>query len=133
MKLKGKLIVSLIAGLILLASVIYGSFLLIQGAQNDGHVTITILDENGTEVGSKEVGFKTGDSFIEVLNKSGLAFEFSEPHPQFGVSVTVIKGISLGEFQWWEHSINGSPSMTGVSTQAFQDGDIFVFQVKSWA
>jgi hypothetical protein len=133
MKLRGKLVFSLIAGLILLASTIYGSLMLIQGAQNDGFITITVLNAEGIEIDSKEVGFKTGDTFVEVLSKSGLGFEFSEAHPQFGVSVTVVKGISLGDFQWWEHSINGSPSMTGVSSQAFEDGDSFVFQVKSWA
>jgi hypothetical protein len=133
MKLKGKLVFSLIAGLILLASTIYGSFMLIRGAQNDGYITITILNAEGIEIDSKEVGFKAGDTFVEVLSKSELNFEFSEPHPQFGVSVTVIKGISLGDFQWWEHSINGSPSITGVSSQVFEDGDVFVFQVKSWS
>ena len=133
MKLKGKIVLSLIAGLILLASSIYGSVMLIRGAQNDGFISITVLNADGVEIDSKEVGFKEGDTFVEVLSDSGLNFEFSEPHPQFGVSVTVIKGISLGDFQWWEHSINGSPSMTGVSSQIFEDGDVFVFQVKSWS
>jgi hypothetical protein len=45
----------------------------------------------------------------------------------------VIKGIPLGEFQWWSHSRNGTASEFGVSSQPFDDGDVFVFQVMSWA
>jgi len=132
MKLKGKILISIIAGIIFIASAIYGSVTMFRGAQNDGHVSITVIDYDGNEIASKNVGFNEGDTFVDVLTKSGLGFEFSEAHPEFGVQVLVIKGVPLGETHWWSHSINGTMSEFGVSSQPFKDGDSFIFQILSW-
>lgn len=102
-------------------------------AKSDGTITLTILDINGVELETKEVGFNEGDTFVEVLEKSNLGFVFSESTPGLGVSVLEIKGIGLGSTEWWSHTYNGTLSSTGVSTQPFTDGDEFIFQVKDWS
>jgi hypothetical protein len=100
-------------------------------AKSDGTITLTILDINGDELDAKEVEFNEGDTFIEVLEKSELGFVFSESG-LYGVSVLEIKGVGLGSTEWWSHTYNGPLSLTGVSTQPFEDGDVFVFQIMDW-
>ena len=102
-------------------------------ATSDGTITLTILDIEGNELDSKEVGFNEGDTFVEVLEKSGLGFVFTEPTDGLGVSVKEIKGVGLGETEYWSHLYNGSYSTTGVSSQPFDDGDVFEFQVIDWS
>ena len=101
-------------------------------AESDGSITITVLDINGDQLGSKEVDFYKGDTFVKVLERSQMGFEFSEPG-QWGVSVLEILNVGLGATEYWSHSINGEYSMTGVSSQEFADGDIFTFQVVDWS
>jgi hypothetical protein len=102
-------------------------------AKNDGTITIKVLDINGVELDQKEVEFNKGDTFLQVLEKSNLGFVFSESTPGLGVSVLEIQGISLGATEWWSHAYNGSLSTTGVSSQPFEDGDVFVFQIMDWS
>ena len=103
-------------------------------AKHDGTITLTILDVNGDELDQKEVGFNKGDTFVEVLEKSNLGFVFSESTPGLGVSVLEIKGILAdSNKEWWAHYYKGSMSNTGVSTQPFDDGDVFVFQLTSFS
>jgi len=101
-------------------------------AESDGSITLTILDINGVELDVKEVEFNKGDTFVQVLEKSGLGFVFSEPGT-YGVSVLEIKGVSLGATEYWSHSHNSAYSTFGVSSQPFEDGDVFVFQVIDWS
>jgi hypothetical protein len=101
-------------------------------AKHDGTITLTILDVNGVELDQKEVGFNKGDTFVEVLEKSNLGFVFSEAGA-YGVSVLEIKGVALGATEWWSHTYKGSLSTTGVSSQPFEDGDVFVFQIMDWS
>jgi hypothetical protein len=55
-------------------------------AESEGYITITVLEISGEEVGSKEVEFYKGDTFVKVLERSQMGFVFSEPG-QWGVSV----------------------------------------------
>jgi hypothetical protein len=101
-------------------------------ADSDGSITITVLDIDGEQLGSKEVEFFKGDTFVEVLERSNFGFEFSAPG-DYGVSVLEILDTTLGATEYWSHSINGEYSMTGVSSQEFADGDVFIFQVIDWS
>ena len=101
-------------------------------AASDGSITITVLDINGEQLGSKEVDFFKGDTFVAVLERSNMGFVFSEPG-QWGVSVLEIYQVTLGTTEYWSHSVNGNYATTGVSSQEFEDGDVFVFQVIDWS
>lgn len=100
-------------------------------AESDGTITITVLDINGEQLGSKEVDFYKGDTFVQVLERSDMDFVFSAPG-EYGVRVLEILNTTLGDTEYWSHSINGDYSMTGVSSQEFADGDVFTFQVIDW-
>ena len=100
-------------------------------SENQGSLSLIVLDIDGDLIASANVQYNPGDTFISILERSNMGFVFSEPST-FGVSILEIYGISLGKSEYWRHSRNNIVSTYGVSSQEFSDGDEFKFQVIDW-
>ncbi|MFA5560813.1 MAG: hypothetical protein WC964_03445 [Acholeplasmataceae bacterium] len=133
MSLKQRIIAIIALVLVVVGGVfLYLHFTKTPAATHDGEITIIILDRDGTELGTEVIKYNEGDTFVELLERSEFEFVFSTPHPEWGVTVISILGYALGDTEWWSHDHNDEMSLFGVSSQPFEDKDIFTFQIKSW-
>ena len=99
-------------------------------AKSDGSIMITVLDINGIEVDSKEVDFFTGDTLVNVLERSEMGFQYETF--TYGTMITGFEGITLGATEYLKFFVNDVSSSTGVDGYELIDGDHIMFRVTDW-
>ena len=89
----------------------------------DGHITISVQDENGKVLAEKEVGFKAGQTVADLLQAN-----FENVTIDNGMLMTLESLTTPADFHTYiAFYINGEYAMEGVMTQPFADGDKIEF------
>ena len=89
----------------------------------DGHITITVQDENGKVLAEKEVGFKAGQTVADLLQAN-----FENVTIDNGMLMTLESLTTPADFHTYiAFYINGEYATEGVMTQPFADGDKIEF------
>lgn len=128
---KKKILVSIIVSVFLIAAIVFASIKLLPKftAKYDGQLTIVVVDDTEEKIFDKKVGFKAGESFLEILDRNlDIEYETSE----FGRMIISINGKKQGNNYWWVYTRNGEFTTTGVDLQEFADGDVFLFELKNF-
>ena len=85
----------------------------------DGHITITVQDQNNNVLAEKTVGFKAGQSLADLLPEN-----FANVTIDNGMLMTIENLTTPADFHTYiAFYINGEYAMEGVMTQPFADGD----------
>ena len=89
----------------------------------DGHITITVKDENGKVLADKEVGFKAGQTVADLLEAN-----FENVTIDNGFLMTLESLTTPADYHTYiAFYINGEYASEGVTTQPFADGDRIEF------
>ena len=89
----------------------------------DGHITITVKDENGKVLADKEVGFKAGQTVADLLEAN-----FENVTIDNGFLMTLESLTTPADYHTYiAFYVNGEYAMQGVTTQPFTDGDKIEF------
>ena len=89
----------------------------------DGHVTITVKDENDKVLAEKEVGFKAGQTVADLLEAN-----FENVTIDNGFLMTLEGLTTPADYHTYiAFYVNGEYAMQGVTTQPFADGDKIEF------
>ena len=106
----------------------------------EGSVTITLIDEIGDTVSSKEYDFTSEDTLFDLLNEN---FEVGCANSSYQLSLECDKGLFSSrvlmklndvETDWTSTYIaiyeNDEYSLLGIDNMTLNDGDVFVFEYK---
>ena len=134
-----KVIIS-VAALVFLA----GSFLTISyfnKSDIEGTITITVVDEIGDTVSSKEFDFTSEDTLFDLLDQNfevgcaNSSYQLSSECEKILFTSRVLMKIDDVETDWINNYIaiyeNNEYSLLGIDSIVLNDGDIFVFEYKT--
>lgn len=130
MKTKSKIIISILAVILIVSSLLIVKHMLDNRATHDGFVIVEIT-RNDEVLESIELGFNIGDSLVDLLEESNLKFVFQDS--QLGKYVIGILDITPGEFEFWAFYVDDASSEVGVSMHTLTDGEKLTFSLESWA
>lgn len=128
---KKKTLISIIVSIVLIGAIVFASikFLPKFTSKFDGELTIVVVDDKAEKIFDKKVGFKVGESFFEIIDRNlNIEYETSE----FGRMISSINGKKQANNYWWVYTRNGDMTLTGIDSQEFADGDVFLFELKNF-
>lgn len=131
MKNKNKILISVIVSVVLLVVIVFASIKLLPKftSKYDGELTIVVVDDKEKKIFDKKVGFNAGETFMDVIDRN-LTIEYESS--EFGRMIISINGKKQGNNFWWVYTRNGDFTPTGVDSQEFADGDVFLFELKNF-
>lgn len=96
----------------------------------DNVITVT-FDNNEGDFRSGTVGYNDefDGSLLDLLDEN---FDVQYSTSEYGAFIYEIEGISTQVGNYISFAKNGEPSMVGVDTATFEDGDVFSFKLTWW-